>query len=244
MNEKSEIESLKYQLATLEAEYQEFAYIVSHDLSEPFRTMEGFSSIILEKYQGIFDDKTKKHFDLIINSTNKGQRTLKALLEFSRLKTATAVFVSVDCNDIVKMAKEMLSHEICTSQAQVYATQLPLIIVEKKQITRVFYHLIKNALTYQVKGKKPKITISVEEQARHWQFAIKDNGIGIHEKMKEKIFNPLRRGVKDHDYPGMGIGLALCRDIVRRHKGNIYVKTEDPSGSTFYFTLSKYLEAG
>ncbi len=236
-----EVTELKEELARLKAEYEAFAYIVSHDLSAPFRHVSGFAQIIAQNHADDFDDKSKKHLDFIIRGSEKGSKLMDALLRYSRLNTKAQAFKLVDLDSVVSQVLTKLSAVIDVQGAEIICPKLPTVIGEEKQLTQLFYDLIHNALLYQPADNTPRITITAENQPDQWQFSIQDNGIGIQQGTEEKIFKPLRRGVKDEDYPGDGMGLAFAKNIVSRHRGKLWVDTTNSEGTAFHFTIQKKL---
>lgn len=235
---EEQLKRTQKELEDIKAEYHEFAYVVSHDLGAPFRTIKGFAGIIAKSHEDSFDEKTKRHFDLIVKGAEQGKKILEALLEFSRLNTKAEPFTEVDCNTVLSEVMTELADSIQTSNAQIEISDLPTIAADKQQITQVFYHLLKNALTYQAEDNQPHITINSQKKEHDWEFCIKDNGIGIQSNLTEKIFKVLRRAVGEDEYPGAGMGLAIAKKILQRHGGDIRVETEKGAGAAFYFTLS------
>lgn len=234
-----QLEKTQQELEKLKQQYQEFVYVVSHDLTGPLRQIEGFTEIIAEKYADQFDDKTKRHIKLIIGGSSKAKEMLEALLVYSRLSTSQKAFALVDCNEAWDKAKEKLSSLIESNEAEILCHQLPGVTADATQISTLFYHLLHNSLLYQPKGNQPKISIEVSEKEKLWQFAINDNGIGIPERARERVFTILRRGVADKQYPGLGMGLAFARRIVQNHGGEIWIDSEKKEGSRLIFTLVK-----
>jgi light-regulated signal transduction histidine kinase (bacteriophytochrome) len=226
------------QLDDLREEYKEFVYIVSHDLSAPLRAIEGFSQIIAKKHADSFDEKTLGHFNHIITGTQKNKAILSALLDYSRISTQGSEFITCDCNAIMDHIKEELSSIIESSQATLHCEQLPIIFADEMQLTLLFKHLIHNALLYQKGDTNPIIHITCTSKNNISEFSVSDNGMGIKKNIMEKIFKILRRGVSDKNYPGMGMGLAIAQKIVQRHGGQLSMKSEVGSGTTFSFTIT------
>lgn len=238
MNSKEEeLAEIKKKLAALQSEYDEFAYIVSHDLGAPFRQIEGFSEIILSKLGDSFDEKTKRHFGLIASGAQNGKAIIRGLLEYSRLNTASEPFIEVNCNEVLKDAKASLSELIQSSNAKITSSDLPVIVADKTQITQLFRHLLKNALIYQRENISPKVEISVNKTQKKWRFSISDNGTGIRETHEESIFKVLRRGVKENGPTGDGMGLALAKKILVRHDGSIWLEESSEKGAVFCFEI-------
>jgi light-regulated signal transduction histidine kinase (bacteriophytochrome) len=228
------------ELAALKAEYEEFVYIVSHDLQAPLRQIEGFSDIIWNKYADNFDEKSKRHFDLIIKGSTKIKELLDALITYSRINTHAQPFSTLNLNDIVADVLKQ-SSLLKKTDATISCDNLPTIVGDNAQITHVFYQLIHNALFYQTAENRPDIKINVIELAKYWQFCITDNGIGISENLTEKVFKIFRRAVSEKQYVGTGMGLPIAQKILLRHQGNIWLETEKNVGSAFYFTIAKGL---
>ena len=238
---ESELAKVNQELASLKAEYEDFVYIVSHDLSAPLRQIQSFSEIIVNKHGDCFDDKTNRHFELINNGSTQITIMIEALKSYSRLNTRTKPFELLDCNKSVAQALENLSALIIETKASITCDVLPEIIGDEAQITFLFQHLIKNSLTYQSTGNKPVISISFTQDNDDWKFCITDNGIGISDNLTKKIFKVLRRGVSSKKYPGLGMGLAFVTKILQKHQGDISVATENEHGATFTFKIAKDL---
>lgn len=236
-NEK--VARLQTELKDLKAEHHDFVYAVTHDLIGPFRQIEGFAEIILSKHRDQFDDKTRRHFDLIVSGSQKGKNILEALHGFSRLLTADRSIVTVNCNDVIAEVKTELASLIEKTGAIISHEKAPVIVGDHSQLYLLFYHLIHNALHYQSPGSSPKISIEAEVTDQEWRFCIQDNGTGFREKMADKIFTVLKRGVSDKEYTGIGMGLTIARAVVQQHGGKIWVTTEQGQGSSFYFTIGK-----
>ena len=231
------------QLEQLEAEYKDFAYAVSHDLSAPLRAIEGFSSFLAEDHAQDFDDRSQRHLEHIINGSQKAKDILTALLDFSRINTRAEAFTEVDCNTLIAevQTQEQLSEWIDLSGAQLQVEDLPTIFAARQQMAKVFAEVLHNALVYHTEGGKPYIHIKADETDDDWVFSVTDNGIGISERAAERIFNVLNRAVKERDYPGAGMGLAISRKILHRHKGEIWLEARNPSETVFCFSVSKDL---
>lgn len=227
------------ELAQVKAEYQEFVYVVSHDLRAPLRQIEGFAEIVISKHVDSFDEKTKHHFELITGGSAKARQLLDALVNYSRVETHAEECVPLNCNTLVDEVIKQLSDLGLVAKADISYQNLPDVIAEKNQISQLFYSLIHNALLYQLPTAHPKIVIQAEELEHEWQFCIMDNGIGVKDNVRDKIFTVLRRGVSDKKYSGMGMGLAMAKKILSRHGGDIYLKASSDEGSSFSFTLPK-----
>lgn len=240
-NIEKELVKAREELVALKAEYSEYVYVVSHDLIAPLRQIEGFSSIIYDKYADQFDDKTKRHFGLIVSGAEKGKAILEALLVYSRQSNTEAPFEMVDCFQKISDVTDELSLLITESGADISCVGAPAICGDSSQIHLLFYHLIHNALHYRSPDRKPNISIEATEVDLFWEFCVKDNGIGFSEKDYEKIFTVLRRAVSEKAYSGIGMGLSIATKIVQRHGGRMWVSSEVGVGSSFYFSIAKDL---
>ena len=231
------IKELEKQLEEVKAEYQEFAYIVSHDFRAPFRQIDGFAKIILNKDIEQFNEKTKDRFMSIAGAAENGQRMLESLLDFSRAKVDRDNFEEVDCNATLEEVKKGLGKKIKSSSASIKSSELPKITGEKEKIYQIFYNLIDNAIKFQAEGNEPKVELSTKKNNGKWEFSIRDNGIGIRDRFQKSIFSPLRKGGTGDDYEGDGTGLAVAKKIVNQHGGDMWLKYSDETGSEFKFTL-------
>lgn len=241
---ESQLKKAQKDLAVLKAEYEEFVYIVSHDLGAPLRQIEGFVEIVTSKHADSFDDKTKRHFELIYDGANKAQQLLEATRRYSRINTVVEPYTSLNLNSVMKVVQENLLPLINKTGALITIDNLPTIIGDMAQVTLAFECLIHNALTYQPPENQPKIAITVADKGDRWQLCIRDNGIGISNNLAEKIFKMLRRGVSDKKYPGMGMGLALTKKVLQKHQGHIWLELDNESGAVFNFTIAKDLPYG
>ncbi|MGH1352380.1 MAG: sensor histidine kinase [Methyloligellaceae bacterium] len=235
---EEELALVKKELEELREEYHEYAYKVSHDLSAPFRQINGFAEILFERYSDNFDEKAEKHFRLILRGARTGENILSGLLEHSRLNTRGEEFSEISCNEIAEQVLKELSELISSSNAKIVYEKLPVIQADKKQIFQLFYHVIQNALIYQKPGNIPEVSIVAHSQPDCEEFCIEDNGIGIKEAHRKDIFKILTRDVVATEYPGMGMGLAIAKKIVRRHGGRI--EADEKDGKTqIRFTIQK-----
>lgn len=239
---QQKLERVEQELESLKKEYQDYTYIVSHDLSAHLRSIEGFSAIISKDNASNFDDKTKNHFDYVIKSTESIKEIISVLLNYSRINSNDNVFTEIDCNDLFQELKDQLKEMIAQSEAIISIKDLPQIQGNREQILKLFYHLLQNALLYRKEDVVPQIYITCEDNIDMWKFSIKDNGIGIKDNLKDKIFKPLRRGVSNKKYKGIGMGLSIVQKILKNHGGKIWMESEMDSGSSFFFTIKKNLE--
>lgn len=223
-------------------EFAEFAYIVSHDLNTPLRHIREFSKLLIEKLGDNLDEEEQSYLDFIESSVHKSQEIINGLLSFSRLNTMIEPFSETDCHRILEATQLALRKKINASKAKITIKDnfLPILQCDVEQISQLFYSLLDNALTYQQAGNTPEITIAAQETNNHWQFSIKDNGIGIQQNNLKKVFTIFKRLHSNEEFPGLGMGLTLAKKIIAdRHQGNIWLESEEGQGTTVYFTIPK-----
>ncbi|KXX71341.1 ATP-binding protein [Flammeovirga sp. SJP92] len=220
-------------------ELEHFAYICSHDLSEPLRTVDGFISIIKEESDSS-NAKLNTYFHYVEEANKRMNTMILSLLAFSKLQNKNT-YQSVNSHDIISEIEVDLSQLILEKEATIEYSYLPDIHGLPTQIKQVFQNLIINGIKYQSPHTKPVIQISYEDTPDYWEFCVADNGIGIKEKNLQKIFHMFTRLHLDNEFKGQGIGLAFCKKIVEIHKGKIWVQSKYQQGSQFYFTIKKDL---
>jgi len=233
---EEELKQLTDELKRSNADLQQFAYAASHDLQEPLRGVEGFIKLFARRYKGKLDDKADEFIGYIIEGSKRMQVLIKDLLEYSQVGTKGEKFKLMDSSLAVAQALVNLKIAIEESDAVVTYNTLPGVVADASQLSRLFQNLIGNSIKFR-REEPPKIHISAERKEKGWVFSIQDNGIGIDLKNSERIFTVFQRLRSRLEYPGTGIGLALCRKIIERHGGKIWVESEIGKGSTFYFTL-------
>lgn len=222
-------------------ELEQFAYVASHDLQEPLRAVNSYAQLIQRRYQGQFDEKADKWFEYMTNGATRMQQLINDLLSYSRVGRRGSRFTSADCNVILCKALDNLHVTIDEKQAVVESESLPVVIGDAGQLVQLFQNLIGNGIKF-CRDAIPQIYIGVQKQETEWVFQIKDNGIGIGDEYRERIFEIFQRLHSRREYAGTGIGLAICKRIVERHQGRIWVESHLNAGSTFYFTISASLK--
>ncbi len=232
------VEQRTAELTLSNQELEQFAYIVSHDLQEPLRKMKSFSQLLTREYQGQLteNDKAQRYLDYIIDAADRQQKMIRALLVYSRLGRQDLNQVAVDLNLVVEKVLEDLSIPIAETGATIIFRDLPTIQASPTQMAQLFLNLIGNGIKFQGEAL-PIIQIEARLQQSEWLIYVQDNGIGIKPKYTERIFQIFQRLHSRSEYPGTGIGLAICRKIVEGHSGSIWVTSEPGQGSIFYFTL-------
>ncbi|MES2138856.1 MAG: ATP-binding protein [Bacteroidota bacterium] len=219
-------------------ELEEFAYVASHDLQEPLRTISNFVGLLDKRYSGKTGDETKLYFNFILAATTKMQNLIKDLLDYSRVGKSIT-FSMVDCNIILKDVIAAMDASIKESNSEIISETLPIIKGNYTQLQQLFQNLISNGIKFRKKNSIPIIKITVEEKVTEYLFAIEDNGIGIEKQYISKLFVLFQRLHPETEYPGTGIGLAISKKIVALHGGKIWVESKLGEGSIFYFTLPK-----
>jgi len=218
-------------------EVEQFAYVASHDLREPLRTINSYVEIIQERYQGKLDKDADKYLEAVHKSTIRMQELIHDLLEYSNIDKDKAR-LEIDCNVLLTELLQDMSTSIQDSKAKITVEPLPTILGFRSGVKSLFQNLITNAIKFQKTSETSVINISAKHEGKEWIFAVRDNGIGIDEKYYPKLFVIFQRLHSRNEYPGTGIGLAQCKKIVDLHGGKIWVESEVGKGSTFYFTLS------
>lgn len=234
------LEKRARELAESNEELERFAYVASHDLQEPLRMITSFLQLLEKKYKNQLDSKGNEYIAYAVDGAERMKKLILDLLEYSRVNTATVQKEEIDLNII--LADILLTYNNLLSQTNgsITSSKLPVVFANKTQILQVFQNLIGNAFKY--KGNEdPVIKISYEEETTFFRFSISDNGIGIDPKFYNKIFIIFQRLHTREHYSGTGIGLSICKKIVEKHGGKLWVNSALGLGSTFYFTLPKIL---
>lgn len=215
---------------------QDFAYVASHDLQEPLRMVSSFTQLLAKRYGDRLDENAKKYIWYAADGASRMQQLIQDLLQFSRITTQGDVFSSVDSGMLVQQAVHNLQALILESKARIIYQDLPAVIADGGQLRQVFQNLIGNGIKF--RGDSiPQVEITAENQEDHWVFCVSDNGIGIDPQYHDKIFTIFKRLHTREEYTGTGIGLALCKRIIERHDGRIWMISEPGKGTSFYFTL-------
>jgi PAS domain S-box-containing protein len=219
-------------------ELEQFAYVASHDLQEPLRTVSGFVELLKRHYKDQADENVNKYINYITDASDRMRRLVQDLLDYSRLGRVR-VLEPIDCNQVIQQVLSDLTMAVQESHAVISVDKLPVISGYATEIKQLFQNLISNSLKFRKPGEPPVISISVMPKEEHWQFKVTDNGIGIDEKYWERIFIIFQRLHTKNEYDGTGIGLAHCKKITELHNGKIWVDSVAGEGSTFYFTIKK-----
>jgi len=222
-------------------ELKQFAYVASHDLQSPLRSISGFVQLLRLEYQGKLDQQAEDWIRRTVQSIEQMQTLIRDLLAYSRVDVRSRPFTRIPFLEVVSDALSLLDTSIHDAGAQVTWDTLPVIVGDRSQLVQLVQNLIGNGLTYRGVNT-PHLHISAERTQKEWIFSVRDNGIGIDSKYHEQIFEIFKRLHDQREYPGTGIGLAVCRRVVNRHGGKIWVESQPGLGSTFRFTIPEGTE--
>jgi light-regulated signal transduction histidine kinase (bacteriophytochrome) len=220
---------------------QQFAYVASHDLQSPLRSISGFVQLLQMEYRGKLDEQAQDWIRRTVQSIRQMQTLIRDLLSYSRVDARSRPFTRIPFSDIVGDALTQLDSSIHDSAAQVTWDALPEVLGDRSQLVQLVQNLIGNGLTYRG-SDPPRIHLSAKHSGEEWIFSVRDNGIGIPPQFHQQIFEIFKRLHDQKEYPGTGIGLAVCRRVVNRHGGRIWVESEFGHGSTFCFTIPEGTE--
>lgn len=235
---QSELEQKAVNLELSNQELEQFAYVVSHDMKQPIRTVISYLSLLKRKYTGAIDDTGMEYINYSIEGANKMNDLIRDILQYSRIEHQVSFVGDVSIGDIVSKVCKNLKDTLTTSNAEVLADFLPVISGNDTMLTELFQNLIENGIKYN-KSEKRTVQIHATESGLFWKFEISDNGIGFDEQYAHQIFKMFKRLHSDAEFPGTGIGLTICQKVVEKHGGKIWAHSEIGKGSTFLFTLPK-----
>lgn len=219
------------------ADLEQFAYIASHDLQEPLRAVTSYIQLINKRYGELFDDTGREFMKFIVDGSTRMKVLINNLLDYSRLTSRPGAFSLVNLGFLVDDVLEDLAVSIKESNAHIDKFELPSMYVDRVQISQVFSNLLVNALKYCKKTEAPHVRIWGREEGKEWIFAVSDNGTGIKTEYFEKIFLLFNRTYSGEKEKGNGMGLAVCKKIIERHGGKIWVESTESLGSTFFFSI-------
>jgi PAS domain S-box-containing protein len=220
------------------AELEQFAYVASHDLQEPLRMVASYTQLLWRRYDSKFDKDAREFMAFIVDGATRMKQLIEDLLAYSRVGTKGADFKAVSAEAALRRALYNLRAAIDEAGAVVTNDPMPMLPADEVQLGQLLQNLIGNALKFR-SASVPRIHIGVQEKRGEWQFEVRDNGIGIEPQYYERIFMVFQRLHNKGEYPGTGIGLAICKKVVERHGGRIWVESRPGEGSSFYFTLPK-----
>jgi light-regulated signal transduction histidine kinase (bacteriophytochrome) len=225
-------------------ELETFAYVASHDLREPLRTLVNYPQRLLKQYGGKLDEQADDWINRIIDGGVRMRKLIDALSQYSRILRRDRVLVPVDCAEVFAQARADLGAALQQSGAELTAGALPQVLGNEQQLTLLFMNLIGNAVKFCCPERPVRVEVGCRQDADDWLFWVRDNGIGIEAKYLQRIFGLGERLYPASRYPGTGFGLAICEKIIAGHGGRIWAESEPGQGSIFYFTLPATLPGG
>ncbi|MGH1433827.1 MAG: PAS domain S-box protein [Lewinella sp.] len=230
------------QLEARNKELEQFAYVASHDLQEPLRTVISFVGLLKRGYHDKLDEQGHEYLKFVVDASVRMSQLIKGLLEYSRIGTNRQLSL-VNINDLIQNIIDDLSAQINQTQANISIKSMPKIMGYETELRLLFQNLVSNAIKFRKAGQSPIIHLGVKDEKSHWLFTVTDQGIGIESAYKEQIFSLFQRLHGIEKYEGTGIGLAHCHKIVDLHGGKIWVESQLHHGSTFFFSISKSVKA-
>jgi signal transduction histidine kinase len=233
---REELVERSAELARSNDDLEQFAYVASHDLSEPLRKVANFCQLLERQYGPQLDDRARQYIDFAVDGAKRMQALINDLLAFSRVGRTTEAFTYVDTGAVMERAIVELHDQIAEADAEIRYIGLPTVWGDQTLLAAVFVNLVGNSVKYHG-AERPEVQVSAELLPEGWRFTVADNGIGIDPQYEERIFAIFQRLHLRDEYGGTGIGLALCRKIVEFHGGRIWLDREGGSGATFRFTL-------
>ncbi|MBA2482476.1 MAG: PAS domain S-box protein [Planctomycetes bacterium] len=218
-------------------ELQQFAYVASHDLQEPLRMVTGYLSLLQRRCSGSLDAAANEYVGYAFDGAARMQTLIQQLLDFSRVGQGNLRITQVDSASACREALANLGAMVAQSRGAVSCGPLPMVWADRTQLVRLFQNLLHNALLYRLPDVSPTVRITAQPTLSEWIFCVHDNGIGIAAENQARIFDVFQRLHARDDYPGTGMGLAVCKKIVERHRGRLWVTSEPGQGSCFFFSL-------
>ncbi|NEO28932.1 MAG: response regulator [Symploca sp. SIO3C6] len=228
---------LNQELTRSNKELEDFTSVVSHDLKQPLQVIIGFVKLLGIKYLNCLDAEGKEYVAQIAKAATHMQRLIQDLLTYSQVGTGNRELKPTDCNTVLTQTLADLQMVINESKAVITHQSLPTVIADELQLEQLFENLISNAIKFHRPTEPPQVKILVERKNGEWLFGVHDNGIGIKPQQSERIFQMFQRLHSEQEYPGTGIGLAICKKVVECHGGSIWVESDPNIGTSFYFTL-------
>lgn len=232
-----DLQELKVKLERSNENLEQFACVASHDLQEPLRMVTSYMALLERRIQNKLDQDSKEFMQFAVDGSSRMQQLINDLLSYSRVTTKGKPFEPTNSEEVFGTVLKNLEAAINESGAKVSHDPLPVVTADGGQITRLFQNLVGNAIQYRDSQKAPEVHVSAQKKGAEWVFSVRDNGIGIDPQYHDRIFGIFQRLHTREQYPGTGIGLAVCKKIVERHGGEIRVESEVGKGSTFYFSL-------
>jgi light-regulated signal transduction histidine kinase (bacteriophytochrome) len=243
VREKAEavLDERSRELARSNAELEQMAYVASHDLQEPLRMVTSYLQLLEQRYGGRLDADAHEFIGFAVDGARRMQALIEDLLTYSRLGTKGKPLAPTDCAAVMATVLRSLHVAIEESGARIECGDLPVVQGDEAQLAQLLQNLLANAIKFRA-GPAPRIAVRAVADGACWRFDVEDNGIGIDKEYSERIFEMFQRLHSRNTYPGTGIGLAICKKIVERHGGRIWVDPSARQGTTFSFTLPRTLE--
>lgn len=240
VQKQAEEAAKKYaQEVEVNTQLKQFAYIASHDMQEPLRTISSYLQLLSRRYKGQLDADADEFIEFAVDGANRMKALIDDLLSYAKIDTEAAPAEEIDLEYVLSQVQRNLHINIKETDATISHDPLPTVRGNASQFIQLFQNLLANGIKFQKPDVAPQLNIIVTEHDDKWQFAIQDNGIGLDQQYADRIFSAFQRLHNRQQYAGTGIGLATCKKIVKRHGGDIWVKSAEGEGATFFFTLSK-----
>ncbi len=230
------LREMNAELSRSNAELEQFAYVASHDLQEPLRSVSSCMQLLEKRYLGKLDERADEFIRHAVEACHRMRNLIDGLLSLSRVQATATNLVPTDTEDILNQVYANLAHSIKATEATVSHESLPVVFANSQMLIHLFQNLISNALKFSG-GQPPVVRVRAERKKDHWLFSVSDQGIGIEKSYFDRIFHLFQRLHTREEYSGTGLGLAICLKVVERHGGNIWVESTLGKGSTFFFTL-------
>lgn len=237
---EARIDERTHELTQINEELQQFAYVASHDLQEPLRTITSFTQLLANRYRGKLDEDADEFIGYIVSSSRRMTDLINGLLALVRLRKAGQATSPIRFEELLEEAKASLQAAIRESRAEIQHGSLPALIVDRVQFSQVLQNLISNAIKYR-RDETPLVRVEAKRDGSNWIFSVSDNGQGFDQQYAERIFALFQR-LHSRDVEGTGMGLSISRKIVERHGGRIWAESTPGVGSTFHFSLPVSLE--
>ncbi|WP_135228828.1 sensor histidine kinase [Deinococcus fonticola] len=231
------LQQVNQNLQRSNGELERFAYVASHDLQEPLRTIGSYTELLARRYSGQLDERADTYVEFIMSATHRLKNLIQDLLVFSRVQRSTRTATAVDLNTLLGEVRQELQTRLAEVQGELHVRPLPTVTANRELLHHVFLNLLGNALKFRDEARAPLVGVRAERGDDAWVFHVQDNGIGIEEKYHERIFEAFRRLHHASQYGGSGIGLSVTRSAVEQHGGRIWVNSAPGAGATFSFTL-------
>ena len=234
--DKERLTQMVSEMKRSNTELEQFAYVVSHDLQEPLRMVSSYTQLLAKRYRGQLDADADEFISYAVDGAERMRALLNDMLDYSRVGTRGKPFKLIWCEDVLEKAITNLKIAIEDSGTLVSHDYLPMLVADEGQLVQLLQNLIGNAIKF-CNQKTPHVHVSAEKKGEVWLFSVKDNGIGIDPQHAQRIFEMFKRLHTREEYSGTGMGLAICKKIVERHGGHIWVQSQPGEGSTFCFTI-------